>query len=194
MNKQRFFTKAGTLLLAVLLVFLLTGCVDQTQGGTKETEETEETEETAADTAAETDGLRIVATSMAVTEVCEKLDLDLVGIPQSSLSDPPTRYADVTTVGSPMAPDLEIIDSLKADWILSPSSLQSDLQPKYEALGIHYAFLNLKSVEGMYKSMEELGEISARKKRRQSRPRSLKSFMMHIPARMRRMKSRKCLY
>lgn len=54
-----------------------------------------------------------------------------------------------------MNPDTEILASLDLDWILSPSSLESDLQPKYAAIKTKSAFLNLKSVEGMYKSIEE---------------------------------------
>lgn len=58
-----------------------------------------------------------------------------------------------------MSPDMEIVASLKPDWILSPISLQSDLQPKYENIGTDWAFLNLRSVQGMYRSIQELGEI-----------------------------------
>ena len=61
-----------------------------------------------------------------------------------------------------MAPDMEIVSSLNPDWILSPASLQSDLQPKYEAIDTDWAFLNLRSVPGMYRSIQELGEIFGR--------------------------------
>lgn len=101
----------------------------------------------------------IVATSPAVADICDKLELDLVGVCSSSVSTIPGRYKDVTTVGTAMSPDMEIVASLNPDWILSPSSLQSDLQPKYENIGTDWAFLNLKSVQGMYRSIQELGEI-----------------------------------
>ena len=58
-----------------------------------------------------------------------------------------------------MSPDMEIVASLNPDWILSPVSLQSDLEPKYENIGTDWAFLNLRSVQGMYRSIQELGEI-----------------------------------
>lgn len=77
----------------------------------------------------------------------------------STVSTIPDRYKDVETVGTAMSPDTEILSSLKPDWILSPVSLQSDLQPKYEAIGSDWAFLNLRSVPGMYRSIQELGEI-----------------------------------
>ena len=102
---------------------------------------------------------RIVATSPATADICDRLELDLVGVCSSSISTIPERYKDVTTVGTAMSPDMEIVSSLKPDWILSPISLKADLQPKYEAIDTDWAFLNLRSVQGMYKSIQELGEI-----------------------------------
>lgn len=106
---------------------------------------------------------RIAATSAAVMTICEKLDLDLVAVPTSSLVEIPDRYSDAASLGSPMSPDMEILDSCEPDWVLSPLSLYADLQPKYEAAGYNYAFLNLKSVEGMYDSIEDLGELFDRR-------------------------------
>lgn len=102
---------------------------------------------------------RIVATSPATCDICDRLELDLVGVPSSSISDIPERYKDAAVVGTAMSPDVEILSSLNPDWILSPVSLKSDLQPKYEAIGCDWAFLNLSSVQGMYRSIEELGMI-----------------------------------
>ena len=58
--------------------------------------------------------------------------------------------------------------SLDPDWILSPDTLQSDLQPKYEAIDTDWAFLNLRSVQGMYRSIQELGEIFGREEQAQA--------------------------
>ena len=102
---------------------------------------------------------RIIATSPAVAAICDKLELDLVGVCSSTISEIPERYDDVETVGTAMSPDMEIVSSLNPDWILSPSSLQTDLQPKYENIDTDWAFLNLRSVQGMYRSIQELGEI-----------------------------------
>ena len=102
---------------------------------------------------------RIIATSPATADICDKLELDLFGVCSSTVSTIPDRYKDVETVGTAMSPDMEIVSSLNPDWILSPVSLQSDLQPKYEAIDTDWAFLNLRSVPGMYRSIQELGEI-----------------------------------
>ena len=153
---------------------LLTGCVDQHPEGTKTTTQTETVEsmleitdpvekqavEVAKAKVRSMEGSpKIVATSPAVADICDKLELDLVGVCSSSISTIPERYKAVTTVGTAMSPDMEIVASLKPDWILSPISLQSDLEPKYENIGVDWAFLNLRSVQGMYRSIQELGEI-----------------------------------
>lgn len=102
---------------------------------------------------------RIIATSAATAEICDKLDLELVGICSTTTSALPERYQDLPQVGTAMSPDMELVAALDPDWILSPASLQSDLQPKYEAIDTDWAFLNLRSVQGMYRSIQELGEI-----------------------------------
>ena len=135
--------KILSLVLAGVMALCVTGCVNQHPEETTSTNESRE--------------VRLVATSLAVVQICNRLDLDLVGICQST-SDLPERYDGVTTVGMAMNPDLEIIKSLDPDYILSPATLQNDLQPKYASIGVSSLFLNLKSVEGMYASIEGLGE------------------------------------
>lgn len=137
------FKKILSLVLAGVMALSVTGCVNQHPEETSSTNESGE--------------VRLVATSPSVVQICNRLDLDLVGICQST-SELPERYDGVTTVGMAMNPDLEIIKSLDPDYILSPATLQNDLQPKYASIGVSSLFLNLKSVEGMYASIEGLGE------------------------------------
>lgn len=189
-RKQKLKITAAVGILCILTA-LLGGCVDQNQGksSSKETAESEENDGNAADVetllqiddpeekaaveaakkkvASMEEDPRIIATSPATAEICDRLNLDLAGICSSSLSTLPERYAQVETVGTAMSPDMEIVASLNPDWILSPASLQSDLQPKYEAIGTDWAFLNLRSVPGMYRSIQELGEIFGREEEAQ---------------------------
>ena len=135
--------KILSLVLAGVMALSVTGCVNQHPEETSSTNESGE--------------VRLVATSPAVAQICNRLNLDLAGICQST-SELPERYDGVTTVGMAMNPDLEIIKSLDPDYILSPATLQNDLQPKYASIGVSSLFLNLKSVEGMYASIEGLGQ------------------------------------
>lgn len=154
--------KILSLCLACIMTLSVTGCVNQHPEETSSTDESGE--------------VRLVATSPAVAQICNRLDLDLVGICQST-SDLPERYDGVTTVGMAMNPDLEIIKSLDPDYILSPATLQNDLQPKYASIGVSSLFLNLKSVEGMYASIEGLGEKFGREEEADVMLEEFDSFM-----------------
>ena len=125
---------------------------------------------------------RIIATSPATAEICSRLELDLAGICSSTLSELPERYQGLPEVGTAMAPDLERLASLDPDWVLSPATLQADLQPKYEAIGTDWAFLNLRSVPGMYRSIQELGEIFGREEQAQALTEEFVSFYQEYQA------------
>lgn len=131
-----------SLLLALTMLLCLSACVDQ-----HPEEKSEPVNENP----------RLIATSSAIAQICAKLNLDLVGVCQTS-STLPQQYQDLETVGMPMSPDLEKLKSLNPDYILSPSTLQNDLQPKYAGIGEAALFLNLKSVDGMYASIKALGD------------------------------------
>lgn len=135
--------KLLSVLLAGVMIFSFSACVNQ---------HPDEVE-----TPVNTENPRLVATSPAVAQICNQLNLDLVGVCQTS-GTLPEKYEDLTKVGMAMNPDLEILKSLNPDYVLSPNSLQSDLQPKYASIGVNALFLNLKSVEGMYASIEGLGK------------------------------------
>lgn len=102
--------------------------------------------------------ITIVSTSVAICEILDEFGFDnVIGVPETS-GTLPERYNDTKTVGSPMNPDLEIIKSLNPDLVLSPQTLESSLAESYQAAGITSAFLDLSSVEGMYKAITSLGE------------------------------------
>lgn len=159
------FKAVLSLILAFVLSALMVGCVDQhpeDKNGSTKTEASSE--------------VRLVATSPAVAQICSRLNLDLVGVCETS-STLPEEYQNLTTVGMAMNPDLEVIKSLNPDYILSPSSLESDLQPKYASIGVKSIFLNLKSVDGMYASIEGLGEKFDRQTEADEMLSEFKSFM-----------------
>lgn len=151
------------LILSAAAVISLVGCVNQ------------HPESTATKTEVNKE-VRLVATSPAVAQICSRLNLDLVGVCNTS-GTLPEKYKKVKKVGMAMNPDLETIKSLNPDYVLSPSSLESDLQPKYASIGVKSLFLNLKSVDGMYASIEGLGEKFDRKDEADEMLNEFKTFM-----------------
>lgn len=151
------------LILSAAAVISLVGCVNQhPESAATKTEVNKE--------------VRLVATSPAVAQICSRLNLDLVGVCDTS-GTLPEKYDKVKKVGMAMNPDLETIKSLHPDYVLSPSSLESDLQPKYASIGVKSLFLNLKSVDGMYASIEGLGEKFDRKDEADEMLNEFKTFM-----------------
>lgn len=100
---------------------------------------------------------RIVATSSAVCDIMDRLGINLVGVPENSVSSIASRYNGVTRVGSSMEPDMEIIKSLNPTDVIGPDTLQADLQMKYDNIGVQSTFINLRSVSGLYESVRVLG-------------------------------------
>lgn len=146
MNKH--LKKASALFLAMTMIFSLTACVNQSQGKkdsdsdtkTETSTDTEDSSDEDAQSLLEIDDPeekaaveaakkkvqameeepKIVATSPATADICDKLELDLVGVCSSTVSTIPDRYKDVETVGTAMSPDMEIVASPKSRLDLKP--------------------------------------------------------------------------
>lgn len=100
---------------------------------------------------------RIVSTTVAVTQIMDRLGVDLVGIP-TSVKTLPVRYAGVTKVGNPMSPDMELVASLLPTEVLSVTTLQYELEPVFEQAKLKARFLNLTSLASMQEEILKLGE------------------------------------
>lgn len=130
-----------------VILFSFSGCVDQS--GTEEN-------------AVSGESMAIATTSVAICEILDALDYDnVIGVPETE-SELPERYSGATTIGASMTPDYEILKSLAPDLVLSPQTLESTLAEDYSAAGINSAFLDLSSIEGMYRAITSLGELIGR--------------------------------
>lgn len=146
MNGKRMLS----LILTGTLLFACAGCVSQYPA------------EKGEDEAVSVSDYRIAATSVATCEILEALGVEsehVVGIPHSDSYTVPQVYEKAQSLGSPMAPDMEILKSLDVDYVLTPNSLEGELKPQYDNIGVKSYFLDLKSVDGMYTSIRELGEL-----------------------------------
>src|SRR5690625_1834753 len=146
------------LLIVILGLFLfVTGCGSSENSNATEDQAAEQKTDTAKETQdRETDG-EIIATTVALVEIMDELELDVIGVP-TSYKDLPERYVDATEVGMAMEPDMEIIKSLKPTDVLSVSTLQADLESNFEKTDTPVTFVDLESVDGMYESILDLGE------------------------------------
>lgn len=132
--------------LSLSLLLFLTACAPQLNSSLPSTLNNEKPD----------DKYRIVSTTVAITEIMDALEIDLVGIPTTEKTLP-ERYAGKTEVGFVKTPDLEIIKYLKPTDVLNVSTLEYDLKPVYEEANIEASFLNLNTVDNMLGTIEELG-------------------------------------
>lgn len=106
---------------------------------------------------------RVVATTVAVTEIMDALEVDLVGVPTSSKTLP-NRYKGLPEVGNPMSPDMEKVKSLKPSEVLSVTTLEYELKPVFDGVGMKANFLDLTSLKNMQSSISDLGKKYGREK------------------------------
>ncbi|WP_046216105.1 heme ABC transporter substrate-binding protein IsdE [Paenibacillus wulumuqiensis] len=148
--RRRLWKLYSPVILLISLTLALSGC--SPAAGTASTSAAAEQTGTAAQ-----DSARIVATTVAITEIASVLDLDLVGKPTSGKTLP-QRYASVPDVGNPMSPDMEKVLSLQPTDILSVTTLKYDLEPKFKDMSVNAEFLNLESLGNMEQEIRKLGK------------------------------------
>ncbi|MCI3923767.1 heme ABC transporter substrate-binding protein IsdE [Paenibacillus sp. TRM 82003] len=155
MNK-RTITYIRRLLLAAALVGL-SGCGNGGAATNEESPAAKAAAQAATQATAPVEAeQRIVSTTVAITQIMDLLEIDLVGVPKS-VKTLPVRYDDVTRVGNPMSPDMELVKSLKPTEVLSVTTLQYDLEQVFENAGIEASFLDLTSLEDMQAEIIKLG-------------------------------------
>lgn len=100
---------------------------------------------------------RIIAGTVVLAQILDRLNLDAVAVPET-VKDLPSRFEDIPTIGNAMDPDAEIIKSLNPTEVLSVSTLEYDLKTKFEQLKIPVDFVDLTSIETMMAEITALGE------------------------------------
>ena len=99
----------------------------------------------------------VVATSVAITEILDRLGVEVSGVPQTSYELPESAKG-ATEVGSPMNPDMEIIKSLNPTDVICVDTLGSDFEKQFEENNINADFYNLRNVDGLKETIAALGE------------------------------------
>ncbi|MEB8800895.1 heme ABC transporter substrate-binding protein IsdE [Bacillus cereus] len=141
--------KIASVLMAIILLMSIAGCSSPKKESAKQVKS--ESKE------------RVVATTVAVTEIMDALEVDLVGVPTSSKTLP-KRYKGLSEVGNPMSPDMEKVKSLKPSEVLSVTTLEYELKPVFDGVGMKANFLDLTSLKNMQSSISDLGKKYGREK------------------------------
>ncbi|KMY29283.1 heme ABC transporter substrate-binding protein [Lysinibacillus xylanilyticus] len=145
--------KCWLLMMALMsLLLVVAGCNDGDKREEKETSAEEQLSKTA-----EENEQRIIAGTVVIAEILDKLDIDAIAVPETEKTLA-KRFDGLPTIGNAMEPDMEIVKSLNPTDVLSVSTLEYDLQDKFEQLKIPVDFLNFQSVDAMLSEIRTLGE------------------------------------
>ncbi|WP_313893582.1 ABC transporter substrate-binding protein [Psychrobacillus sp.] len=170
------------LVLLIAVIALLTACASDdapkkeevSKTESPEVTETEKAEESADVYSLENDGVdqtaldealaqfptdvpeRVITTSVPLTEMLHVLGVTPVGVPTST-NPIPADFDSIDRIGSPMAPDLEVVTNLKPDLILGAESLRSTLEKNLEGFDLKAAYLKTDSFDDLKLSFKALG-------------------------------------
>ena len=145
----------NTYRLKQLVLFVAIACMMTIVAACGSNSDTATSTEAASETAQQEE-IRLVTTTVAVTNIFEALNLNLIGVPTTE-QEIPERYNEATKVGSPMTPDVEIIAGLKPTEVFSVTSLEYDLKEPFEQLNIPTTFVNLQGLQQMKDSINDIG-------------------------------------
>lgn len=135
---------------------------------------------------------RIVATSAAITEIFDKLDIDLVGVPTTQ-AKLPSRYKDVTKIGSPMDPSVEKIASLNPTVVYAVSTLKDQYNDAFKQQAVKVTYLKLDTVAQLKGTLTSLGKEYHRTSQAQAQIRSKRLIAPLPPSKSgSTVKSRRC--
>lgn len=138
------------LFTSLVAMFVIAGCSggDDSEKMDASLEKKETTEESEH---------RIVAGTVVIAEILDKLEIDAIAVPETE-KELPTRFDGLTSIGNAMEPDMEIVKSLNPTDVLSVSTLEYDLKDKFVQLKVPVNFLNFQSVDAMFDEIKTLGE------------------------------------
>ena len=130
----------------VIGALLMTGC--QSTGGSEKTDE-------AANVAEEK---TVVAATVSGSQVLDRLDAEVVGIPTTKL-EMPERFKGLPEVGQSMSPDLEIVASLEPDVFVMDNMFRESVEESLDEYDFNTFFIKTSSYTEYLESIEELGKV-----------------------------------
>ena len=126
----------------VLGALLMTGC--QADGTTGKSEDVAK-EKT------------VVAATVSGSQVLDKLDANVVGIPTTQL-EMPEKFKGLPEVGQSMNPDLEVVASLNPDVFVMDNAFKDSVEKSLKEYDFNTFFLKTNTYTDYIKSIEELGK------------------------------------
>lgn len=109
---------------------------------------------------------KIITDSAILSRFFDALDIDLVGVPNSSTKIP-ERYKDVERIGKAGMPDLEKVKALGTDLVVATFFSKPTIKPKYDMLNIPSFYIDVETYEESKEAVEILGKAFDREEKAQ---------------------------
>src|SRR5690625_447626 len=100
---------------------------------------------------------QIISTTVAVAEIMDALEIDLIGVP-TTYKDLPERYDGLPDVGNAKSPDMELIMSLQPKEVMSVTTIQYDTEEFFEDAEVDARYVNLESIDDMHEDILSIGK------------------------------------
>lgn len=149
MRKQYFLI---SIIAMFSMLLLLAGCSSDETATAEKTKENNDPEDH-----------RIISTTVAVAEIMDALDLDLIGVP-TTYKELPERFNGLPEVGNAKSPDMELIMSLKPKEVMSVTTIQYDTEEFFDQADVNARYVNLESIEEMHEDILAIGKEYDREK------------------------------
>lgn len=109
---------------------------------------------------------KIITDSAILSRFFDALDIDLVGVPNSSTKIP-ERYKDVERIGKAGIPDLEKVKALGTDLVVATLFSKPTIKPKYDMLNIPSFYMDVETYGESKEAVEILGKAFDREEKAQ---------------------------
>ena len=109
---------------------------------------------------------KIITDSAILSRFFDALDIDLVGVPNSSTKIP-ERYKDVERIGKAGIPDLEKVKALGTDLVVATLFSKPTIKPKYDMLNIPSFYIDVETYGESKEAVEILGKAFDREEKAQ---------------------------
>lgn len=108
----------------------------------------------------------IVTDSAIISRFFDALDIDLVGVPNSTTKIP-ERYKEVERIGRAGMPDLEKVKALNTDLVVATFFSKPTIKAKYDMLNIPSFYMDVETYGDSKEAVEILGEAFNRREKAQ---------------------------
>lgn len=109
---------------------------------------------------------KIITDSAILSRFFDALDIDLVGVPNSSTKIP-ERYKDVERIGKAGIPDLEKVKALGTDLVVATLFSKPTIKPKYDMLNIPSFYIDVETYGESKEAVEIFGKAFDREEKAQ---------------------------